>query len=445
MKRVVDRMVNIFTAGGAAESLPLAGPAIYGIIVIVCFFGVFGGWAAFAPLDSAAVAPGVLTVTSNRRQIQHLEGGIVTRIHVGEGDTVAAGDRLVELSSTASGAAMGVLENRLLLTRVRRARLVAERIGESEIKFPKDLLHAASREAREAIASEREVFHARRRNQKVEREISERRRDQLYSLIKGIQAQNKALDQQSELIKQEYRSVADLVAKGLERQPRALALRREMAEIEREVAANAAEIARAKIQIDEIALQGIHAETTFLNNVLAALAEIESDIADSQERVLVAQDVLARTTVVAPVDGVVVDLQLTTIGGVISPGQVMLDLLPIYDSLVVEARVRADDIDVVDIGLPALVNITALNQRNTPPFMGTVTHVSADRLVDTQTGLPYYLARVNLTEALAERQDTANLKAGMNAEVRIVTGERTFLEYLVTPISNSLRTALTEE
>lgn len=433
------------TLGFKDLAAPLRGPALYGIAVIVGFFGIFGGWAMLAPLDSAAIAPGVVTVTSNRRQVQHLEGGIVNRILIGEGDTVKAGDPLVVLSSTQSGAVLSVLESRLLGATARRARLMAERDGAQEIRFSEDLIQDQSKDTRDALAAEQRIFEIRRRNREVEHAISVRRGDQLRSLITGIKAQNVALGKQAELIRREHQSVAQLVAKGLERQPRALALEREKAEIERDVAGNRAEIARTLLRIDEIGLQDLYSRTGFLNEVMDILAQVESEIADARERLLVAGDVLARTTVVAPVDGIVVDLKLTTIGGVVRPGEVMLDLLPTDDKLIVEARVGPDDIDVVEIGLPAQVNISALNRRISAPYAGLVTNISADRLVDPASGQPYYQARIELTEKPSTRSDGPILKAGMNAEVRIVTGERTLLEYLTAPILQSLRGALTEQ
>lgn len=423
----------------------LRGPMLYGLVVVLGFFGVFGAWATLAPLDSAAIAPGVVTVTSNRRQVQHLEGGIVSRIMVGEGDTVAAGDPLVVLSSTQSGAALSVLENRLMVAKIRRARLVAERDGAETIRFPDDLINDPAKGTRDALAAERGIFAVRTRNREVERAIAERRGEQLGSMIVGIKAQNAALEKQAKLIGQEHKSVAKLVAKGLERQPRALGLEREQAEIERDVAGNNAEIARTRLQIDEIALQSSYSETNFLNGVLEALTDVEREIADLEERLLVTGDVLARTTVVAPVDGIVVDLKVTTIGGVVQPGMVMLELLPTDDKLIVEARVAPDDIDVVETGLPARVTISALNQRTTIPYQGQVTSVSADRLVDQTSGLAYYLARVELADTLPEGADVPALKAGMNADVMIITGERTLLEYLTAPIARSLRHALTEQ
>jgi HlyD family type I secretion membrane fusion protein len=369
MKQATSVTNGMRTLGFEGLAAPLRGPALYGIVVIVGFFGVFGGWAALAPLDSAAIAPGVVTVTSSRRQIQHLEGGIVTRILAREGDTVTAGDPLVVLSSTQSGAALSVLENRMLVAKARRDRLVAERDGVKAIRFSKELIQDQSKDTRDVLDGEQGIFEVRLQNREVERAISQRRGDQLRSLITGIKAQNVALAKQAALIRREHESVAKLVAKGLERQPRALALEREKAEIERDVAGNSAEIARTRLRIDEIALQDSYAQTSFLNGVMDALTEAEREIADLQERGLVAGDVLARTTVVAPVDGIIVDLRLTTIGGVVRPGEIMLDLLPTDDKLIVEARVAPDDIDVVETGLPAQVNITALNQRTTAPYL----------------------------------------------------------------------------
>jgi HlyD family type I secretion membrane fusion protein len=431
--------------GFGAFAPALRGPVRYGTIVIAVFFGVFGGWEVMAPLDSAAIAPGVVTVTSNRRQVQHLEGGIVSRILVGEGDKVSAGDPLVILSSTRSGATLSVLEKRLLVFKARRDRLVAERDASRDVGFSPELVRDRAPDTQAAMAAEKAMFEVRERNREVERRIAQQRRKQLRSLIDGIKAQNAALKRQSDLIGRELKSVQKLVAKGLERQPRALALEREEAEISRDLASNLGEIARTTLQIDEISLETLRSDTGFLNSVMVDLAETDREIADLEERLLVAGDVLARTTVVAPLDGIVVDLQFTTVGGVVRPGAVILDLLPTDEKLIVEARVAPDDIDVVELGLPALVTMTALNLRISSPLSGRVVHISADRLVDESNGLSYYLARIALDETSVNEVKEFTLKAGMNAEVRIVTGERTLLQYLTAPISQSLDRALTEQ
>lgn len=421
------------------------GPLIYGLVVLLVFFGLFGTWAALAPIDSAAVASGVVTVTTSRRQVQHLEGGIVSRILVSEGSHVRAGDPLVVLSSTESGAALSVLDSRLRVARARRARLVAERDGLEEIDFAGAKGDIQNVEAARTLMAERRFFAARRKNQEVETEIMHQRIAQLESVISGVKAQNAALDKQKNLIAREHVGIARLVAKGLERKSRLLALERSMAEIERKRAGNTAEVARARQQGAEIALQLSQLETVFLNDVMVDLHEIDREIFDLEERIRVAADVHSRTTVLAPVDGTVVDLRLHTIGGVVAPGVVMLELLPSADQLIVEARIQPDDIDVVAIGLPARVSFSTVNQRVVTPVAGEVTQVSADRLIDAMTGLPYYLATIRLTDDPAELAEPVILKAGMNATVMIVTGERTLLNYLTAPIVQSMRRALIED
>jgi len=245
------------------------------------------------------------------------------------------------------------------------------------------------------------------------------------------------------LTNDEIASNQKLVAEGLSSRTRLLELQRELAEVTGLRSQNVAAIARAHQSIDEARLQITELTTNFINAAVQELGIVQNELLDLTEQIRAAQDVLRRTVIRAPMAGTVVGLQVHTVGGVVTPGQTLLDVVPKGDRLVVEAFVDPNDIDVVHVGLPAQVRLTALTQRNLAPLEGHVTRVSADRLVDERTGAAYFLARVELDDGSTELNGE-RLYPGMQAEVMIVTGERTTLDYLSRPIVDSLNRAFRE-
>jgi HlyD family type I secretion membrane fusion protein len=417
-----------------------------GLFIVFVFFGAFGAWAALAPLDSAAIAPGEVNVLSQRKTLQHLEGGIVTEILVDEGTRVAAGDVVVRLDATQSRIRLGLLQRQLYAYEARAARLEAERDGADAITYPSWLtaLSHDNRKVEKVMAGQQRIFTARREQLTNRAEILDRRIRQLEEEIGGLEAEIKTQDRELVLIQQELRSVKDMVDKGVEPLTRLLALKRNAARIEGERAQNRAAIARAQQAIGETSLQIDDLGAENLTEIVAELREVENEIADVRERIAAAEDILRRTEVIAPVSGVVVNLQVHTAGGVVGPGDALLDLVPGDDALIIEARLAPTDIDVVHVGLPARVRLTAFNQRSTPSFEGTVSHVSADSIDDRQTRETFYRIRVELN---ADQPELAALELhpGMPVEVMVRTGERTLLNYLVGPIVDSFGRALKED
>ena len=426
---------------------PKIGKVVFaGGLVIGVFFGGLGLWAGLAPLDSAAIAPGAVTVDTNRKTIKHLEGGIVGNILVRDGDVVKAGQALIRLDETRPRATLELLYGRRIATVALRARLLAERDGKTIIEFPDWLL--AKREnpnVSEAMDGQVNIFQARQQAVLGRIRIQEQRIGQLSEEISGLRGQITAENTQLRLIASEARDVKTLVDKGLARRSRLLALQRQQAEIEGSRSRNIASIARAEQSIGETNSRISDLKTEMLNDVVLQLREAESEIFDLAERIPAAEDVLKRTEITAPLPGTIVDLQVHTPGGVIGPGERLMDIVPSGERLVVEARIDPNDIDVVHPGLAALVNLTAFSSRNTLPIDGEVTSVSADRLLDERTGQPYYLARVRLTGDLAKSLDGAALYPGMSAEVMIKTGAGTLVDYIFKPLSSSLNRAFRQQ
>jgi HlyD family type I secretion membrane fusion protein len=418
----------------AFRSLPRAvrGPLLAGSAAAVAFFGAFGGWAALAPLDGAAIAPGVVSVESSRKAVQHLEGGIVGEILARDGDRVTAGQPLLRLDETRPRAALESLRLQRAAASALAAR-AAERDGAAEPAFPDWLADGPE------AAAERNVFQARRQALEGQSAILSQRAAQHREEIAALNAEIASARKQGALIAQEIADVQGLFDKGLERKARLLALQRQAAEIEGQRNRNEAMIAKVRRDIGETELRIVELRTAMLNEAVEGLRETREKVARLEEEIRAAEDVLTRTVIVAPTSGVVVGQQVHTRGAVIQPGQPLMEIVPEGDRLVVEARVEPGDIDVVHSGQQAMIRLTALNQRFAPPLHGAVKSVSADRLTDQRTGLPYYLARVELN---AEGQPEApTLQPGMAAEVLIATGSRTMLDYLASPLLKAIERA----
>ena len=421
-------------------------PVAIGFATIAVFFGVFGAWAALSPLDSAAIAPGVVSVDTNRKTIQHFEGGIVGEIKVRDGDKVVAGQVLIRLDDTRGRATLELLRGRQVAASALEARLIAERDGKRKIAFPGWLVKAREHpNVREIIGGQVNIFKARRKALVGQTSILNQGIAQYAEEINGLRGQIGSEDQQYELITDELKGLRDLFEKGFAKKPRILALEREAARIDGSRSQNLARIARARQSIAEARLRINELRTQMINQAVAELREVQSELFELAERVKAAEDVLRRTEIRAPLDGTVVDLQVHTAGGVIAPGERLLDIVPSGERLVVEARVDPGDIDVVHPGLRARVRFTAFNQRSVVAIDGIVTAVSADSLVDERSGLSYYLARVELAESFGKQPGDVTLYPGMPAEVMIVTGARTALDYFLRPISRSLNRAFRED
>lgn len=439
--------------GGGAQSSPLDRDpklgigklVLIGALIIGGFFLGLGGWAAFVPLKSAAIAIGQVTVDGRRKTIQHLEGGIVREIVVKEGDEVAKGDLLVVLDDIRARSDVNLLNGRLAAALAIRARLAAERDRAEGIAFPDEIdrLINDENERIELIEGELTIFEERRNFLSSQTSINRQRIEQLKSEIAGLRDEVVALNRQLDLIGQEEEGLSGLVEKGLARKPQLLELQRRQADLGGELARNKAAIARAQQQIGETELTIIDIRTRFLNEVVGQLQEVQTEIADLRDRMAAAADIIRRTEVTAPVSGVVVNVQINTAGGVISSGQPLLDIVPKAGGLTVEARVSPGDIDVVHSGLAAQVRISAFKIAENPILAGRVRTVSADALSDERTGETFYLAQIELDD-LSPLPPGAELQPGMPAEVMIVTGEQTPLQYLLEPIRISLRRAMRE-
>ncbi len=426
---------------------PVGRFVIAGSLVIVLFVGGFGAWAGLAPLASAALATGTVRAETNRKTVQHLEGGIIAELLVHEGDMVTAGQVLVRLDTTAAHSRHQALRHQRDLLEATRSRVLAAQGHADRVVFPPDL-ESRRHEPRIAtlLANQEQIFSTRRQSYEGQRDILLKQTDQLRSQIEGMEAQIASADRQMALIAREQKTVAGLVKKGLEREPRLLELQRRAAALEGSRAESRSGIARAEQAIGEAQLKILALDNEASEKLAAELEKVQADLAKTEEELTAAADVLRRRDILAPISGTVVNMMFFTPGGVIAPGTPVLDIVPSDDRLLIEAQISPLDIDVVRPGLLAEVRFSAYKARTTPVLDGRLTQVSADRFIDERQGFPYYKALIEVdAQELADLEHPVELYSGMPAEVMIKTGERTFFEYLVQPVRDSFGRAFHEQ
>ena len=419
---------------------------IFGLLVVLIAFAGIGGWAATAPMASAVPAAAILTVKGERKLVQHYEGGIVDKVLVEEGETVEAGQLLVLLNDIQVAATAYRLRNQIDLHVAQMARLGAERDLSSSLIFPDELLSRLNETSvLEIVESERLQFSARRESLNGQVNILKQRISQLLDQVEGHRIQRKSRFDQLEIFDMELVGLRELYEKGYYPRNEILARERAMARLRGEAGSDDAQIAKAQNGVGEAKSQIINLHQRFREDVVAQYQDVQIATSDLRQRLAVAEDVLARIEVKAPQSGIVQNLAVHTIGGVVRAGQLLMEIAPQDKELIVEAQVSPNDIDNVQVGQEAEVRLVALNLRLTPSIMGTVISVSGDRLVDQITGVGYFLIRAEISESEVAKLGEVVLSAGMPADVLIKTGERTALAYLLKPLTDSLARGMNEK
>ncbi|WP_290650312.1 HlyD family type I secretion periplasmic adaptor subunit [Aquisalimonas sp.] len=442
--------MNVKPRGGSTAAPPVPrsdrGSRWIGVGIIALAFGVFGGWAALAELDGAAVAPAVVQVDSYRQAVEHLDGGQVDTIHVRDGDSVAAGEILVELDATEVRAELETVRSQHAAARAERLRLEAERDERDTIATlipqPQD---AADQHFARSLAAQQAIFNTRRESFQAEVDLLRERAQALRAQIRGLEAVVEARREMRAQYEEELDELSGLVQEQLMDRRRARELERLIVENRGDIAELEADISRLRVEITETELHVAQRRSERQAEIADRLNEVEQRFHNLDEQRHALERRAARTTVRAPATGVIVNLDIHTEGAVIEPGHRIAEIVPTDAELVVEARVRPEDIDRVRMGQLADVRLTAYSYRMTPVLVGDVIHISADRLEDENTGEAYYLARVYIDES-ARRFAIGDepLLPGMPAEVMIRTGERSLLSYLLRPLSDALSRAFRE-
>ena len=416
---------------------------LIGIALVILLVGGFGGWAATSELAGAVIARGTLVVESNVKKVQHPTGGVIGQILVHDGDAVEAGQVLIRLDDTVTRSTLGVVQSQFDEYLARQARLLAERDGAPSIVFPEELT-SRSRESTvaAAMAGEEKLFEARKSARDGQRAQLRERVAQSKEEIRGLTAQQDSKQQELTFINEELTGVNALYAKNLVSISRLNTLQRDKARVEGEQGQYVAEIARARGKISETELQILQLDQDFRTDVLKDLREAEGKVAELRERVTAAQDQLKRVDIRAPQAGIVNQLSVHTVGGVITNGETLMQIVPRADALIVEAKVAPQDVDQVALGAKVIVRILAGDQRTMPDLNGKLTLVSADLARDPpvagQESATYYLVRVALPADEARRLGDVKLITGMPAEVFIQTYARTPLQYLLKPLHEQI-------
>ena len=417
-----------------------------GWVVIATVFGGFGTWAAFAPLSSAAIAPGVVVVDSNRKSVQHLEGGVIREILVRDGDVVEQGQVLLRLDGASVRAAMAALRPMLQTNRAYHARLLAERDGLSEIEFPADLIGDGVPDplTEQILAGQRRIFVTRRTALTGEMDLNANRLAQSRHRLDGLQQRQIVMEKELDLLEEEFERQGSLFAKGYTTRKMVNTAERALRELQTETADIASKIDEAKRLIERYELEGEQIGKNFVEQVENELYQVEQEAYELTQRMRAVQDQHNRLDVRAPVSGVVVNMAAHTIGGVIAAGSRILDIVPKNDRLLVEAQVQPADIDGVHPGLQADIRFPAFERMNTPHITGRVTVVSADRIFNERTGSSHFLVRAQVDEDQIAKVSDISLMPGMPAQVIINKGEGTLLGYLMAPLTRLFWTSFRE-
>jgi HlyD family type I secretion membrane fusion protein len=447
MSTIEHGQVVIYTGPPSAEPpRGKAGAVLLGLLAMLASVGGFGVWAVTAPIASAVVAPGKVAVSSKRQQVQHNVGGIISAIHIRDGDAVKPGDILFELDATSAGARYLVARNAYFGSLATKARIDSERSGRSMAVLPPELMEAASADPNIAglIKVQQQLLSARSIEYEGQIAVWKRRIAQFKEEINGLDAERRAAEAQSELAVSELAVLKELFSKGYTTRTRVLAITREKTQLEGQRGRLSGQVARAEEEIRAAELQIAQLGKKREMDNVAELREVQQKIADSKEQYLALKAELERLLIRAPVGGIVLGSQVHTVGGVVRPADTLAEIVPLGDHLIVETRVRAQDVDDVRVGQPTEIRLAAFNRRTTPTLLGRVEYLAADAVSDARTGESYYVSNIHINGPELAKLGSQTLLPGMPAEVLIRTGERTAMAYLLQPIHDSINRAWRE-
>jgi HlyD family secretion protein len=421
--------------------------AIAGLGAIALFLGLLGGWAGTTEIAGAVVAQGTVVPLEGSKRVQHPEGGVVSAILVKDGDAVAAGQLLLRLDSTTVSANLAVIVSQLSAAFALEARLTAESIGNDELTLPKSLDAWPDRATLAGLLATQERL--RQSRAEAQAGLAAQLQEQIGQLgeqISGLQAQEAAVRQQSEILAGEVADAQILFRDGLMEASRLNASRRELARLEGEAGNLTAEIASARTAIAGSRAKIAENTATFRAGVLEDLRDVGLQIAELLQQKIAAEDRLAKLEIRAPQAGIVHESIVRTVGGVVAAGETLMQVVPHTDRLALEARVSPLDIDKLNVGQVAAVRLTGLDARTTPELVATVDAISPDLSRDPATGVAYFSIRMKLSEAeLARLPEGQHVTAGMPAEAFLRTADRTVLSYLLGPLAAQLSHAFRED
>jgi HlyD family secretion protein len=416
-----------------------------GLAACLLLVGGVGGLGAVLEISGAVIGSGTVVVDSNVKKVQHANGGVVASINVREGDHVRAGDVLLSLDETLTRANLAIVLKSLDELNVRVARLEAERDGLTDIDLSVVPAETTERAGFGRLAAgERSLLELRRQAREGQKAQLRQRVLQLAEEIGGLTEQRFAKEREIELIETELDSVRQLWEQKLVSLDRMTALERAAVRLEGEHGQLTAAIAQTKGRSAETELQILQIDQQMRSEVATELRDARTRIAELEERQIAAEDTLKHIDIRSPQDGIVHALAVHTIGGVVTPAESLMLIVPIADDLTIETRIAPPDIDQVSVGQGANLRLSAFNQQTTPELTGVVTRISPDLVVDPQTGVGFYTARINLPKEEVAKLGDLTLTPGMPVEVFLPTGDRTVLSYLVKPLADQMKRAFRE-
>jgi len=418
---------------------------IVGLLIIVLCFGLFGSWAAFAPLERAAFAAGTVKVASNKKTVQHLEGGTVKRILVQDGEAVEAGDLLVELDSSQLVAQFDVFTHQLMQARIIAKRLLAEQQQKLVIDVGSIALPKGDERTQVMLANQQDLLIARTTAMSGRVNVFQQRIRQLESNRSGLIEQNNTTNMLLASYKTDLNDQNELLKEGYAQISRVRDLERNISTLNGDVAKVNSSINALDMQVNETKLNITQLRKDRTAEVAQQLAETDMAINELQEKNAILAEKISRTLILAPVTGNVLNMTLHTVGGVVAQGRSILDIVPYQDRLIVEAQIAINDIDSVAVGSTADIRFSVFNEVKSTVIEGRIEYISADRLVSENGGFPYYLARLEVTDKGMIALEGHTLIPGMPAEVLINTGTRTLLQYLLQPALEAYSRSFIEE
>ena len=426
---------------------PLKDRAMWiGGTVVSVALGSFILWGSLAPLAQGVVAMGLVEVDGENKTVQHLEGGIVKILHVREGDNVAAGDPLLELDDTKPRAEQELLEARYYSALAQIDRLNAELYGREEVIFSSEFERLVGDPRIEEIKQAQvDLFKERRGQHAGEIEILKGRVEQLGEQVNGLTARRDAARQEQELLEKDVAALASLAERQLVSEDQLTQRRLNLAQTRGQVGQIIAEIAEAQLSIGETQQRIIQLQNDYRTELSTDLTESQNLYFETGDRLFAVRDQVARTRILAPLEGKVINMQVHTVGGVVPPAQPIMNIVPEDDKLIVEAKVMPTDRDNVNVGQQARLRITPLNQRATPELLGEVVLVSADILTDNEAQQQYYIARISIPDSEYVKLGDKDIRPGFPVEVTFSGGKRTMMQYLAEPLFGTLRRAMKEE
>lgn len=445
-------MISLTSLAQAFRSLPpsrkltsVRGYLLAGVTLVFVLFGGIGGWAVATDLAGAVLAQGTVVVSSSVKKIQHPTGGVVGEILVKNGDSVRAHDVLLRLDETVTRANLQLVTAQINELLGRKARLMAERDDAKGVTFPDALLgRKQDASVAQILAGEQTLFEKRVSSRQSQIDQLGERISGLREEIAGTSAQVVAKSKEIELINSELSSLETLEAKQLVTTSKLMALRREAARLDGERAQMRASIGQSKGRVAEIEIQRLSIDSEAKSEIVKELRETEGRLAELFERRTAAEDQLRRIEVRSPVDGIVHQMSVFTVGGVINAAEPVMTIVPKDDRLVIEAKIAPKDIDQARAHQKAVIRLPAFNERTTPTIEGHVSQISADLTRERETGLSYFVARIEISDTELAKLNGLQLVPGMPAEVQIKTDPRTALSYLMRPLQDQFSKAFKE-